>query len=158
MYLGELRTNSYRARYVCYQWFPARYDLSAAPLARRVFHSSIHPNGKEIYSARIIPYPRELGQFTTDINDIMFVHIDSRRKLHATALLRAMGFRATRKYWKLFYKINDASLAGKKAEAVVGHFSGQTVVDTETGEIVFNAGETVTEAHLTRLAEIENKN
>ncbi|MEZ5358943.1 MAG: DNA-directed RNA polymerase subunit beta [Candidatus Zixiibacteriota bacterium] len=156
VYLGELPLITERGTFVING--SERVIVSQLHRSPGVFFdSSIHPNGKEIFSARIIPYRGSWVEFTTDINDVMFVHIDSRRKLHATALLRAIGFSSNEEILELFYNINDVSLAGKKAEDVVGHFSAESVVDTETGEIMLTAGETITESHLTRLTELKKK-
>ena len=65
----------------------------APPLARACSStSSTHPNGKQLYSARIIPYRGSWVEFSLDVNDIMHVHIDRKRKLPVTVLLRALGF------------------------------------------------------------------
>ena len=55
------------------------------------FSDAQHPNGKRLFSARIIPYRGSWVEFTTDINDVMCVHIDRKRKQPATILLRAVG-------------------------------------------------------------------
>lgn len=50
-----------------------------------------HVSGKLLYSARIIPYRGSWIDLEFDIKDILHVRIDRRRKLNATALLRALG-------------------------------------------------------------------
>lgn len=50
-----------------------------------------HVSGKLLYSARIIPYRGSWIDLDFDIKDILHVRIDRRRKLNATALLRALG-------------------------------------------------------------------
>ena len=45
-----------------------------------VFEESIHPNGTKLYSARIIPFRGSWVEFTLDINDICYVHIDKKKK------------------------------------------------------------------------------
>ncbi|MCK5127745.1 MAG: DNA-directed RNA polymerase subunit beta [candidate division Zixibacteria bacterium] len=156
VYLGELPQITTRGTFVING--SERVIVSQLHRSPGVFFdSSIHPNGKILFSARIIPYRGSWVEFTTDINNIMFVHIDSRRKLHATTLLRAIGFSSNEEILELFYDISEVVLTGKKAETVVGNYAGESVVDTETGEIIFNAGETVTESHLTRLIEIKQK-
>src|SRR6478609_2324199 len=57
-----------------------------------VFEESIHPNGSRLFSARIIPFRGSWVEFTLDINDICYVHIDKKKKFPATALLRAFGW------------------------------------------------------------------
>src|SRR5205085_8095261 len=51
-----------------------------------------HSSGKLLYSARIIPYRGSWLDFEFDPKDCLFVRIDRRRKLHATVLLRALGY------------------------------------------------------------------
>src|SRR5690606_1493200 len=51
-----------------------------------------HASGKKLFSARIIPYRGSWLDFEFDHKDSIFVRIDRRRKLHATVLLRALGF------------------------------------------------------------------
>ena len=56
-----------------------------------VFEENIHPNGSKLHSARIIPFRGSWVEFTIDINDICYVHIDKKKKFPATALLRAFA-------------------------------------------------------------------
>jgi DNA-directed RNA polymerase subunit beta len=51
-----------------------------------------HATGKLLYSARIIPYRGSWLDFEFDAKDLLHVRIDRRRKLHATVLLRALGY------------------------------------------------------------------
>jgi DNA-directed RNA polymerase subunit beta len=51
-----------------------------------------HASGKLLYSARIIPNRGSWVDFEFDHKDIMWVRIDRRRKIHATVLLKALGF------------------------------------------------------------------
>ena len=55
------------------------------------FDETLHPNGKRLFSARILPYKGMWLEFSMDINDIMYVHIDRRRKLPVTSFLKALG-------------------------------------------------------------------
>src|SRR6266567_2321059 len=57
-----------------------------------VFEESIHPNGQRLFSARIIPFRGSWVEFTIDIHDVIYVHIDKKKKFPATALLRAFGY------------------------------------------------------------------
>src|SRR6187431_2667399 len=51
-----------------------------------------HSSGKLLYSARILPYRGSWLDFEFDAKDLLYVRIDRRRKLHATVLLRALGY------------------------------------------------------------------
>src|SRR5256886_17070513 len=49
-------------------------------------------SGKPLYSARVIPYPGSWVEFDFDANDLLHVRVDRRRKMYATAFLRAFYF------------------------------------------------------------------
>ena len=53
-----------------------------------------HSSGKYLYSCRVIPYRGSWLDFEFDPKDLLYVRIDRRRKLHATVLLRALGYSA----------------------------------------------------------------
>jgi DNA-directed RNA polymerase subunit beta len=91
------------------------------------------------------------------MNDILYVHIDSRRKLHATTLLRAIGFSTNDEIVDLFYKTAKIPLTGKKGEQAVGRFAAESVIDKESGEIIINAGEEITDKLLDKLTEAKKK-
>src|SRR3954464_2407421 len=166
-----------------------------------------HSSGKLLYSARVIPYRGSWLDFEFDPKDILHVRIDRRRKLHATVLLRALGYsteellnyfystetiyldagkkyeksvefdllpgqRATRdirhpdsreilvkknrKFTKqAIKKLQDTKINRLPAEAaeVVGKVSAHDVIDENTGEVLLQCNEEVTEAKLDELKE-----
>ena len=78
-----------------------------------------HSSGKLLYSARVIPYRGSWLDFEFDPKDILHVRIDRRRKLHATVLLRALGY-STEELLNYFYSTETIFLeAGKKYEKSV---------------------------------------
>jgi len=109
-----------------------------------VFEENIHPNGTKLYSGRIIPFRGSWVEFTLDINDICYVHIDKKKKFPATALLRALGYSSDAEIFELFYDVTQFSLTGKKAistdellgKVVAEDFVDLEAVDSETGEIL----------------------
>ncbi|MFH0925280.1 MAG: DNA-directed RNA polymerase subunit beta [bacterium] len=66
--------------------------------------------GKVLYSARIIPYRGSWIELEFDSNDVLYVRIDRRRKVVATALLRAFGYTTTEEILKIFYNIETIYL------------------------------------------------
>jgi DNA-directed RNA polymerase subunit beta len=78
-----------------------------------VFEESIHPNGQRLFSARIIPFRGSWVEFTIDIHDVIYVHIDKKKKFPATALLRAFGYGTNAEILKLFYATKDIDITGK---------------------------------------------
>ena len=69
-----------------------------------IFEENIHPNGTKLHSARIIPFRGSWVEFTIDINNICYVHIDKKKKFPATALLRAFGYGEDTDIYRLFFK------------------------------------------------------
>ena len=102
------------------------------------FESSTHPNGKRLYSSRIIPYRGSWVEFSIDVKDIMYVHIDRKRKLPATILLKALGIVADKDILDLFYEVDDLELGGpktKKTQRLIHRISAEDVIDPEIDEI-----------------------
>src|SRR5689334_15898900 len=164
-----------------------------------------HSSGKLLYSARVIPYRGSWLDFEFDPKDIIYVRIDRRRKMHATVLLRALGY-STQDLLNYFYstetvflekggkyaksleydllagqratrdiklgadvivkkntkftraairKMKDAKLERLNVEAdeLVGKVAAHDIVDPETGEVVLEVNEELTEPKLERLRE-----
>jgi DNA-directed RNA polymerase subunit beta len=164
-----------------------------------------HSSGKLLYSARVIPYSGSWLDFEFDHKDIMYVRIDRRRKMHATVLLRALGY-STQELLNYFYstemiflekggkfaksieyellpgqrstrdikigaevvvkkntkftraaikKLKEAALDRLPIELpeLIGKVSAEDVVDKETGEVLLECNEEVTEITLDRLRE-----
>jgi DNA-directed RNA polymerase subunit beta len=124
------------------------------------FDEEIHPNGKRLFSARIIPYRGSWVEFTLDVNDIMFVHIDSRRKMAATTLLRALGYSTNEDLLKTFYKFTTETISPKKGNKFIGAISAQNVVDQSTGEVIVTANTEITDELFKKLldAKIDKMN
>ena len=73
-----------------------------------------HSSGKLLYSARVIPYRGSWLDFEFDPKDLLYVRIDRRRKLHATVLLRALGY-STEELLNYYYDTETVFLEpGKK--------------------------------------------
>jgi len=99
------------------------------------FAQSVHPNGTPIYSARIIPFRGSWVEFATDINHVMYVYIDRRKKFPATTLLRAVGYTTDEEILNLFNLVEVTKVKGLDAEEHSGRLVAEDVIDMETGEI-----------------------
>src|SRR5262252_6227102 len=75
-----------------------------------------HSSGKLLYSARIIPYRGSWLDFEFDPKDLLYVRIDRRRKLHATVLLRALGY-STEELLNYYYATETVFLEANKKYA-----------------------------------------
>jgi DNA-directed RNA polymerase subunit beta len=79
-----------------------------------VFEESTHPNGQRLISARIIPFRGSWVEFTVDIHDVVYVHIDKKKKFPATALLRAFGYGTNSDILRLFFAVRELDLVRKR--------------------------------------------
>src|SRR6266853_1447729 len=116
-----------------------------------VFEESIHPNGQRLFSARIIPFRGSWVEFTIDIHDVIYVHIDKKKKFPATALLRAFGYGTNADILKLFYATKDIDITGKlegraQKREVLGTLLAADVPDPENkkGEPLARVGDELT--------------
>src|ERR1700749_4120808 len=77
------------------------------------FESSIHLNGKVLYSFRIIPDRGSWLEVQFDTNDLLYIYLDRRkrrRKFLATTFLRSIGFGGDGDIIKIFYHNEKLSL------------------------------------------------
>ena len=108
------------------------------------FGSSIHANGTQLYSARIIPFKGSWIEFATDINNVMYAYIDRKKKLPVTTLLRAFGFENDKDILEIFNlaeevkvtKNNLKKYQGQRLAARVLKSWVEDFVDEDTGEVV----------------------
>lgn len=88
------------------------------------FESSIHANGKTLFSFRIIPDRGSWLEVAFDTSDLMYVHLDRRkrrRKFLVTTFLRALGYSSNEEILSLFYQIEDFSLNNNLDEEVISY-------------------------------------
>ncbi|HEX6159385.1 MAG TPA: DNA-directed RNA polymerase subunit beta, partial [Thermoanaerobaculia bacterium] len=123
-----------------------------------VFEETIHPNGSKLYSARIIPFRGSWVEFTVDIHDVVFVHIDRKKKFPATALLRAFGYGTDEEILRLFYTTRELDLTAaekKKGAAdkreLLGYMLAEEVADPDSGEVLAEIATELDEDTLDRL-------
>ena len=115
------------------------------------FSESVHPNGTKIYSARIIPFRGSWVEFTTDINDVLYVYIDRGKKFPVTTLLRSIGYAQDYEIMDVFGFIEDVPVTRKEVDKMYGRLLAAKVVDAETGELVAEEKAEFTEELLQKL-------
>jgi DNA-directed RNA polymerase subunit beta len=129
-----------------------------------VFEETVHPNGSKLFSARIIPFRGSWVEFTVDIHDVIFVHIDKKKKFPATALLRAFGYGRDEDVLRLFYTTRDIELTDDMLDQkvmrrdVFGVLLAEEVVDPATGEVIAEVAEELTPELFNRLRRAEVTN
>jgi len=117
-----------------------------------------HSSGKFLYSARVIPYRGSWLDFEFDAKDLVYVRIDRRRKLPATALLLALGMDGEELLAK-FYNAIDIHRAGQgwkiafRADRVLGQKLTTDLIDAASGETLAEAGTKVSPRLIKRIQE-----
>jgi DNA-directed RNA polymerase subunit beta len=117
------------------------------------FESSIHLNGKTLYSFRIIPDRGSWVEFQFDTNDLLYAYLDRRkrrRKILATTFLRALGFGSDEEVLKIFYKFEDLKLSESLDEEEIA--TKVLTADVKDGEVtVARAFEPLTKATIRQI-------
>ena len=112
------------------------------------FESSVHLNGKVLYSFRIIPDRGSWLEVQFDTNDLLYIYLDRRkrrRKFLATTFLRSIGFGGDGDIIKIFYNIEKLRLATDLEEEELS--TRVLIQDVRDGEItVARAFEPLTKA------------
>lgn len=109
------------------------------------FGQNVHPNGTQLYNARVIPFKGSWIEFSTDIRDVLWAYIDRKKKVPASTLLRALGYSTDKEIFELFKLTEEVEFSTKKkfnkelvgkrlaSEIIVEEM--EDVVDDETGEV-----------------------
>jgi DNA-directed RNA polymerase subunit beta len=106
--------------------------------------------GKVIFSARIIPARGSWFDFEFDTKDTLYVRIDRRKKLHATIILKALGYteeQILRTYYPIEEIVIKNGVPSRKVTAVlVGLRAIQNIVDPKSDEVFVKEGGRITKA------------
>jgi DNA-directed RNA polymerase subunit beta len=117
------------------------------------FESSIHLNGKVLYSFRIIPDRGSWLEVQFDTNDLLYIYLDRRkrrRKFLATTFLRSIGFSGDGDIIKLFYNIEKLNLTKEVEEDELN--TRVLIQDVRDGEITLaRAFEKLTKATIQQI-------
>ena len=109
------------------------------------FSQSKHPNGTDLYSARVIPFRGSWIEFSTDVANVMWAYIDRKKKLPVTALLRALGYSSDSEIAQLFDLADEEKVTNKRAfNKLKGRVLAASVtvevkhetIDEDTGEVL----------------------
>ncbi len=100
------------------------------------FESTVHVNGKVLYSFRIIPDRGSWIEVQFDTADLLYIYLDRRkrrRKFLATTFVRALGYGSDEDVIKLFYNIESLKLSEKLDEEQLA--SKVLTADIRDGEV-----------------------
>ncbi len=111
--------------------------------------------GKVIFSARIIPARGSWFDFEFDTKDTLFVRIDRRKKLHATIILKALGF-SEEQILTTYYPIEEIKIkkgiATRKVTPVLaGLRAFKNIEDPKSKEVLVKEGGRITKSSLKKM-------
>ncbi len=110
--------------------------------------------GKRLFFARIIPYRGAWVEFEFDINNILYVRIDRKKKFEATTFLRACGIESDSDILKIFYPYEELPLSAADGGASLLHrIIIEDVIDESSGELLIEAGKKITNEAIHRVKE-----
>ena len=109
IYLGDLPVMTGRGTFIVNGI--ERVIVSQLVRSSGVFFTSNAIRGRRYYGAKIIPNRGAWLEFETDANNVIWVKIDRKRKVAATALLRAFGMEDDATILKAFEAVNTHPMA-----------------------------------------------
>ena len=109
------------------------------------FDEEEQPNGEKELTARIIPQRGSWVEMILDVDDVLTINIDRRKKMPATILMRALGYSTDEKLLALFHQRMAVTVSAKNKPEIVGKVNAVTLFNKETGEIIIDANEIVTD-------------
>jgi DNA-directed RNA polymerase subunit beta len=133
------------------------------------FEETIHPNGKRLFSFRIIPDRGSWYEAQFDTNDLLYVYLDRkkrRRKFLTTTFFRALAVMGESKVDPLkvgtdseildmFYKIEDLPVKdAEKLEDIQNKVLIEDAMDLDKGLVVARAFEPLSKAVVKQIAEL----
>ncbi|MFH1460289.1 MAG: DNA-directed RNA polymerase subunit beta [Candidatus Omnitrophota bacterium] len=122
------------------------------------FEETIHASGKRLYSSRVIPYRGAWVEFEFDINDVLFVYIDRRRKFFATTFLRAIGFSTNVDILKIFYPVEEIHLPFKSSQDMNKLILAQDIINPKDNiTILLSAGTRLSKHVIDQLMDLNIK-
>jgi DNA-directed RNA polymerase subunit beta len=117
-----------------------------------------HSSGKLLYSARIIPHRGSWLDFEFDHKNVLYARIDRKRKLHATVILKALGY-SVPELLNLFYEKETLHLAENKYERELdfallqGSRADEDILDPKSGKPIVKKGKKITKVSIKKLNE-----
>ncbi|KAF0126334.1 MAG: DNA-directed RNA polymerase subunit beta [Elusimicrobia bacterium] len=99
--------------------------------------------GKPLHFARIIPYRGAWVEFEFDLDNVLWVRLDRKKKILATTFLKASGLETNSEILNIFYEAEEVAVSHDNASAVIGKYAIEDIVDKANGEVVLNLEEKV---------------
>ncbi len=114
------------------------------------FEEEMHPNGKRMFNARIIPYRGAWLEFEFDLTDTLYAVVDRKRKVLVTTFLRAIGAGSDEEILNLFAGVQTVTPSEQAdLKEVIGRVLAADVVDPQTHGVLIPRFEKLGKEHLT---------
>jgi DNA-directed RNA polymerase subunit beta len=109
------------------------------------FGKSYHSNGKQLYTARVIPLKGSWIEFSTDINNVLSAYIDRKKKLPITTLLRSFGYEKDQDILELFHLAENIQIPNTNIHKILNRVLASRLLKTwyesfvyeDTGEVFY---------------------
>ncbi|MGC9327228.1 MAG: DNA-directed RNA polymerase subunit beta, partial [Candidatus Hinthialibacter sp.] len=118
------------------------------------FNVETHHSGQRIVQGSIIPNRGAWLEFENDLNDVLSVIIDRRRKLPVTVLLRAFGFSSDEEIMNLFVGRKVVKVNSRNKNSLIGKVIGRDIVDPDSNVTHIEAGAEINEAIYDKFLEL----
>jgi len=116
------------------------------------FEEETHPNGKRMYTARVIPYRGAWLEFEFDLTDTLHAMIDRRRKVLVTTFLRAIGVGSDEEILNAFCGVETIKLKEQAdMKDTLGRVLAVDVIDPQTQAVLVARFEKLAKEHLTMI-------
>lgn len=94
------------------------------------FGKSYHSNGKQLYTARVIPLKGLWIEFSTDINNVLYAYIDRKKKLPITTLLRSLGYEKDKDILELFHLAENFQITNSNIHKIFNRVLASRLLKT----------------------------
>ena len=94
--------------------------------------------GKPLYYARIIPYRGAWIEFEFDLDNVLWVRLDRKKKILSTTFLRACGLETNREILQTFYDEEVINVEKENSAQIIGKYLIDDIVNEKNGEVIVN--------------------
>ncbi|WP_339044780.1 DNA-directed RNA polymerase subunit beta [Cardinium endosymbiont of Tipula unca] len=107
------------------------------------FFENKHISGSHVYSAKVVPAKGVWIEFSVDINAVMYIYVDRKKKIPITTMLRAIGYGSDKDILDIFGLSDEVAATREVLESHMGRKLAARVlkswvedfVDEEMGEV-----------------------
>jgi len=111
-----------------------------------------YDEAKNMFTARVIPdHKGSWLEFEMDDKGLLIARIDRRKKFPFTLLVKALGYGTNEKILRLFYETENVNIKGshlKTLHKFIARRVIKDVIQTETGEVLIEAGAKLNEDNI----------